>query len=412
MANKAPLSFVEDATTVLKEVRTALALLVNSVGADPAQPQEMSRRFSLDKTLTWMITRVLCEDDALTAAAHVPGRARVRTFVDALERAGAAPARVEGVRRAMERFERLVDVHSGDRDTFDIMLGGVSEQLAQRKSQAFRKLSYQGNSAIWGIQAKAQVSIHFVAPNDNPDMLDLAVICGLVDFRRLREDVPWALASRVSFTDDGQALPESHPCAMYPGLGPNDVPMLPQFCSDAQPSIRAVRNGARTRYEFTEGPIGHTAATSCFLGWISRALFSRYAAPDDHYGEHIVNLVTPTELVYHDLYIHRSLSFAIPPSVRIYSAMPGGPVYPHDGRSSAVIPVSERIIDLGASPPETTVASLPRFSEMVAYGAERMGWTLHDFHGFRFRVHYPPIPSQAIYRYELPERPSAGGIGG
>jgi hypothetical protein len=92
--------------------------------------------------------------------------------------------------------------------------------------------------------------------------------------------------------------------------------------------------------------------------------------------------------------------------------MPGGPVYPHDGRSSAVIPVSERIIDLGASPPETTVASLPRFSEMVAYGAERMGWTLHDFHGFRFRVHYPPIPSQAIYRYELPERPSAGGIGG
>ena len=85
--------FINDAKSVFHELRTSLAALVDSVGADAAMPQEMSRRFRLDKTLTWKITRIVCGDDTLSAATHMPGRAALALFVEALEGAGAPAER-------------------------------------------------------------------------------------------------------------------------------------------------------------------------------------------------------------------------------------------------------------------------------------------------------------------------------
>src|SRR5678815_5665859 len=128
-----PSVFIEEAKGVLQQVRTSLNALVEAAGADPSQPQEMARRFSLDKTLTWKIARIVGSEDTWSAAAHIPGRAGLRTFIDALERAGAPRERGESVREAMDRFEALVERLSGDRDTFEIMLGGVSDQMARKQ---------------------------------------------------------------------------------------------------------------------------------------------------------------------------------------------------------------------------------------------------------------------------------------
>jgi hypothetical protein len=397
--------FIEEAKGVLQQVRISLNALVEAAGADPSQPQEMARRFSLDKTLTWKIARIVGSEDTWSAAAHIPGRAGLKTFIEALERAGAPRERGESVREAMDRFEELVERHSGDRDTFEIMLGGVSDNLARKQGEAFRKMAYLGNSAIWGVQARMQFSMHLMAPGrKNGDSLDYAVVCGLMDFRRLRQDVPWVVASQMSYTDDGRSRADVPMAPLDPALSPSDTPVLSEFCSRPMPEIRAVPSANNTtRFEFTEGPIGNTANSTATMGWLLNSTASRYRTPEDRVGESTCMVNTPVETLIHDVYFHRDLNFVYPPKLLVYSRMPGGPTYPYDGPHGQ-LPVTEDITDLG-TPPDTMVPGMPRYGQMVAYATERLGHPLREFHGFRFRLRYPPVPSLVLYRFELPERP-------
>jgi hypothetical protein len=398
--------FVEEAKVVLQEVRTSLAALVGSVGANPTQPQEISRRFGLDKTLTWKIARVICDDDTLAAAVHVPGRASVRNFVEVLESKGATLETTAPVLAAMDRFEQLIATHSGDRGTFEVMLGNASDGLARKSGEAARKMAYQGSSAIWGVRARVHTSLHFVAPNAaNDDVMDLGVVAGFVDFRRLRPDVPWAVARRATLTTAGVPQAMGSIVPMDPELGPSDPPILRRFSSTPVPQLRQTPGQNHiTRFELTEGPIGNTAAATCILGWIARGESNKYKSEGDVYGEHIVRLSTPVEVLYHDLYVHRSLGFAMKPEIFIYSDLPGGPTFPYDGLERGRLPVMEDVIDLGEGPPNAAAADLPNYRQMVDFAAERLGWSLNDFHGFRFRLKFPPIPTLCLYRYGLAER--------
>jgi len=395
--------FVEEAKVVLQEVRTSLATLVGSVGANPTQPQEIARRFGLDKTLTWKIARVICDDDTLAAAVHVPGKASIRNFVDVLEKKGATSAATQPVLAAMDRLEDLIATHSGDRGTFEVMLGSASDELAKKSGETARKMAYQGCSAIWGVRARVHTSLHFVAPNRESDrLLDLGVIAGFCDFRRLRSDVAWAVARRATLTTSGVPQSMGSIVPMAPDLVPADSPILKQFSSTPLPDLRQTQGqGNMTRFELTEGPIGNTAAATCILGWVARGISSRYATDDDIYGEHVVRLSTPVEVLYHDLYVHRDLAFAMKPEIFIYSDLPGGPTFPYDGLERGKLPVMEDVIYLGEGPPNAAAADIANYRQMVDFAAERMGWSLNDFHGFRFRLKYPPIPTLCLYRYPL-----------
>jgi hypothetical protein len=405
-SSQAVSGFIEDAKGVLQEVRTSISSLVEAVGADIGQPQEMARRFALEKTLVWRICRVVGSQDTWTAASHIPGRAGLKTFVEALERAGAPAERAESVRTALNRFEEMIARHSGDRDTFEIMLGGVSDQVGRKQSEAFRRMAYLGNSAVWGVQARVNVSVMVMAPSPTrPDDVAYGIIGGLVDFRRLRQDVPWAVACRASLSEPGRAHESPFLQPMDPALGPSDIPMVREFCSRPLPQMRAVAGpNQSTRYEFTEGPVGHTASATCLLGWCSPSAGSRYRTPKNQYGECSLVVNTPVETLYHDVYVHRDLNFKVPPRLLIYRRMPGGPDYLADGEDAGQLPITEDIIDLG-SPPDTMAPGLLRHGQTVAYAAERLGYPVREFHGFRFRLGYPTVPSLVLFRFELPERP-------
>ncbi len=402
-------SFLSEAKGAMNDVRRALALLVEAVGANPRQPQEMSRQFGLDKTLTWKIARFICDDDMVAAASHLPGRSSVRNLVDAMVKGGAGESLGSRVLEAMERFEAMVVMHSGDRETFEIMLGSASSELSRRRGEAARKQLYQGASAIWGVQARVHMSTHFLAPNEaDPEKLDIGVVCGFLDFRRLRPDVSWTVSRRGTYLTDGRPQPSPNIVPMDEGVGVESPPVLAEFCSRPMQSIRAVyQPSARlTRFEIEPGAVGNTAAANCILGWIARAEVSRYRSEGDEIGENIVRLSTPAEMWYHDLYVHRSLRFAIdtPPAVVMYSDLPGGPTFPFDGPTAGLLSVSEERIDLGETPTSASTSEVPRYSEMVEYAIRRMGHGPHDFHGYRLRMRHPPIPTLAMFRYELPSR--------
>ncbi len=416
--SEAVLPFDAHLRVAMQSVRAALAEVAASVNADTTRPQNLARQLNLDKSLAWHLSKILTEQDAMDTVAHLPGRAGNRIVVKAFEKAGASDSAVEALSAALAEFERMVETHCGDRDTLQMMLGHGHNGEGQAREEVHRRKLFQGASAIWGVKAKAQVAAHFVAPAGN-DMLDLAVACGLVDFRRLRTDVPWAVASVRQFTGDGAPQPNEVWEPVDPDLGQSDVPLMRDFCSQPVPDLRSAPGiSGSTRYELMEGPVGNTAAVTCMTGWIHRRCVSRFRSDADRFGEFMVHITTPAELFVFDLFVHREAGLlggdrariGGPPEMNLYSLLPGGPPYPVGGRDRGRLPLHEPLIDLGGGglkgigPPDVILPEFPRYSQAVDMVFTRLGWTAGDFHGYRMKMRYPPIPTLAVFRSTLAER--------
>ena len=49
---------------------------------------------------------------------------------------------------------------------------------------------------------------------------------------------------------------------------------------------------------------------------------------------------------------------------------------------------------------------IPQYKSMIEAVHDRLGWEAGRFHGFRFKMRYPPIPALAVLRYDLTGKPS------
>ena len=57
----------------VERLRASLIDLYASVGADPETPQDVSRAFKLNASLTWNISKLIKASDGLSAVPHIPG---------------------------------------------------------------------------------------------------------------------------------------------------------------------------------------------------------------------------------------------------------------------------------------------------------------------------------------------------
>jgi hypothetical protein len=389
----------------LRGVRSALAEISAAVGADTTRPQNFARHLSLDKSLAWHLSKIITEKDAMSAVGHVPGRAGNRIVIKAFEKAGASEESLSNLRGALAEFDRMVEVHCGDRDTLQMMLGGANSESAAR-DEIHRKRLFQGASAIWGVQARIHLAAHVVAPNaDDSESLDFAIVNGLVDFKRLRPSVPWAVSSLRQYSDDGSPLPVGTFEPLDETVAHDAAPLLREFCSQPLPPVRITPGGPNlTRFEIGEGPVGATGTLTCLTGWMWRKIAARYRTEHDQFGEHQVRLNTPAEMLIFDLYIHRGLEFNLPPQLQLYSQLPGGPLHPDGGQDAGLLRLRENIIDLGSGPPDMITPELPRHSAIAELAMRRLGTSPRDYQGYRLQMRYPPIPTMALYRHTLPER--------
>ncbi len=395
---------IADTKSAVLGLRRALNELFASVGADPTRPQELSRQFKLDKTLTWKISRVIREDDASAAVAHVPGRRRMLSLVSSMRTAGAPVDLVDATMAAFDEFERLVDVHSGDRETLDVMVTSVSSDAGRRRQETFRKAGFQSNAAVWGVKAKLQIAMNIVGPAGADGSLDTGTLCGFVGLQRLRANLPWAIANVVSWDGPSVGGTES-PSSQPVSLGEGGV-LIPDFCSSPLPPVRTVQvNGKDHRYELAEGAIGRRDAVSVFLGWKWQGFASAYGLSEGELGEHGMYMSTPVETAILELWIHRSLTFALDPKARVYSNLPSGPKYPQEGPDVGFLPLGSEVADLGVGALGASSSEYPQGPELLTYGARNMGIDPDELHGFRFRLKYPPIPTFAVMQHPLLTRP-------
>lgn len=399
-ASPATLPFPAHARAVVRTLSGAFAELLGSVGASPHDPQGLSRTHGLNKNLAWKVCKVIqCEDPA-TALSQMPGAGGLSIFLRCMEEAGASPDCLRAARAAIQEYEQLIRVHSGDRATLEIMGAELAAAGRQQRDEYHRKLLFQGASYVWGVQARVLLKVGLVGPGAEEGLLDFASMNALIDFRRFRPDVTWVMISRRSKNDDGTEM--SHlgfECIDERFTWPRQAPLMAEFCSQPLPELQRFEDAVGTAFALPQGPVGNTGALTCVAGTIQRRI-PYFRAPENEWGEHQAVIDTPTGLLILDLFIHERFDFAMNPETLLCSELRA----PAPGRGRDLLPFNEPIQDLGVSALLPATPEAPRYRRMVERMFERMRWRLEEFRGFRLKIAYPVCPASLIVRYRLPER--------
>lgn len=403
---KPPL-FPEQYQSVAHGVRAAFTELLLSAGADPSKPRDIARHFGLNKNLTWMVSKIVNATNVYTIAQHIPGPARIRSLLAAMRAGGASPSAIDKLRTALGEFDRLVEAHTGDRATLELMVSDMSPRDTQAEQlMHYRKLAFKGNSGTLGVQARVQMAGAIVAPNaGDPTTADLVQLGGLFDFRRLRSSARWLLFRRMRWEDDG--TPSSEPLEETLASQADGSPLIPEFCSKPLPELVVVRQRTETQYELPPGPVGNTAALTCVYGSVLRATGPLYRDPHNQFMELGCSLVTPVETLVFDLFVHASMPWALHPELGVFSRISSSSDFSSPARERNRVVITEQVADLGRGLAALVTPAMPRHVPLVRTVFERVGWNPDDFHALRVVMSYPPIPSTMLLISPLPERPAS-----
>lgn len=400
-----PSGFDAELDRAFQGIRGALTELLVSVKADASKPQEISRRFRINKNLAWKISKIVTVTDPHAVVTNLPGPAGMRTVLNAFETGGAPAASVDAARDAVTRFDRMVEVHVGDRSTLELVLSSKApDKVPTEQLHQTRKMAFQGNSSIWGIQARVRLASFFLAPNaSDPEMLDTASLGGLLDVRRLRNDASVPLMTRFAYNDDGSVRegPEVEP--IDPSRGDDPLMLMPEFCSSPLPEFIPIAGDGYTRYQLAPGPIGNGGLNTWVYGELVRGFAPIYADAHNTVGEHAAGVHIPAEWLVCDFQVHESLGFAHTPRAVQFSELASGPA-PGAGSEWSRLPMAESVESIGRGPPVVPTPLVPGLPEMVGRVYERMGWDARSFRGYRLVMRYPALPSTVMIQHDLAER--------
>ncbi len=394
--------FSEDVLEVVHRVRSALAGVLASLPEQPQQARQLARLFGIDATLGWKIFKVTHESDPLAAAQHIPTRAAMVGFRKAASRRKVPGKLLDALDAAIRDYERLIEIHADDRASFETMLNGLAAAGGDIPV-AVRRAAFKANRSIWGVQAEAQLSATFLAPGTQDGMLDVAAVRGFVQLKRLRPDVAWVIGRVRAATDQGVAR---HGVRWEP-LDPADdapagAPLLRAFCSQPLPELREVRTPSGViEHELVEGPVGNTAAITCFTAQVGRNAVSSVASEDNRYGEVGAAARTPVVWLVQDLFVHESIYGRLHPQCRVYSELHERARYPASGRGRGVLPVRQDVSYLGKGAGVVQTPTIPQYTEMAAYVFERLGWDAGRFDVYRVQMQFPVIPSMVVISHPL-----------
>lgn len=401
-------AFESEALRVLRRVRSAFAAIIQSLPGHPDSSQRISQTLGLHRKLGWQIAKVVYGPHLTMAATHMPGRSGITHFFDAAARHNTPPNLIGAAEQAVEAFERLIRVHASDRSSLEMMLATDRKGAAAEHIQlAHRKAAFAAGSCIWGVQARTQLTAHFLHPAADGTSFDLASLRGFIDFRRLRNNLGWVMERNKCVDDNGQSrgAPARIPLEARPedrGAAEN-VPLLSKFCSQPLPRFRRVAGSyGFTEDELVEGPVGNKGLITFVTGEVDRNVASRYRDERNQIGEFVAEARTPCETLIFDHFVHQDLFGGREPELRVYSALRGPDAWQERDR----LPLPESLEDLGPGLAALQTPDVPRYEEMVLFVCETLKWDVERFRLYRVQMRYPPIPTAVVIRYEFPEPPS------
>ena len=396
-------AFVDECRETLQRLRAVLIEALGEAGADPTHPREAGRVLGLDKSLMWRLSKIVSQPDVFQEVGNLPHKAGALILLKALAKADVRRSTVDRLAGAFDSLEALVERHAGDRATFELVAGGFGAMESQAHTlEQGRKLAFRGNSAVWSAQARVQVSTAIMAPNaDDPELVDMVHVYGLVDLRRLRDDVRWTLSRRQVFDDAATNVQRESGEPLEDAPGAVDDILLRPFSSAPFPRLIVEEHGDELHYVLPEGHVGKTGEVTALFGSYHQAIGSQRATATDQFGQMVISMFTPTEHLHFDMLVHKDLDWAMQPRAGVFGGMDGKPYHLGSSHPGVKLPFSESVVDLGPGIAATATPRMPWYGELLDWVFTRRGLDPAEFRAFRFEMAYPPIPAYAILYSEL-----------
>ncbi|MCE7974672.1 MAG: hypothetical protein DYG92_10190 [Leptolyngbya sp. PLA1] len=394
-------AFEDHLGAVFGAFRGSLISLLSGAGLSATEPQEMARQLGISRNLTWKISKVAGTADMFQAFLHLPGDEGLEIFVSAVQRRGGSSNHLAAFNGARQEFERLVARHAGDRATFDLILDGMGGRDAAERLEHSRKLAFRGNSGVWGAQARARSTTVLVLPNGSePERVDVAMLGGLVDLRRLRPRTPWPIFYKHSF--DAQGNPDLAPPPEEPldPASPDRANLLREFCSKNLPAISTVPTPGGVEYVLDSGPIGNLGKCTCFFGSVFRGRAGRFRTAGDTHAEFVSHIHQPTETLQFDVIVDERLGLGRDPEVLIR----GKVGHAGSAHSGLPLPFLERAVELPGPRPALESPWVPDYGRLIEWTLSRLGADPALLRAHRLVMKFPPMHATVSLRYELPSR--------
>ncbi len=400
-------TMTQEATTVLSDLRRTFGAVVDALPGQLRRPSEVQHALELDKKLGWRIARLINEEDPFLCAQHVPGPGSIRRFFEAAAGKSVPEPILQEARDAVDRFDRLVEVHAGKRADLEMMLMSCSAAGRREANRGQRRAAFEANSHIWGVQAQTQLATYFMHPSAGVDRVDIAALRGFHGLRRNRPDVHWIVGRARCVEGDGALRPAPGFTPLDEGIEPRDgtaVPLVREFSSKPLPIVQRVPGDHKyLEDELTFADVGDTGRTTCVTGEIARACVAKFRDADNQTGALNIRLRTPVETFLLDLFVHEGTGISLPPDFQHYGDL-NREGDAHERSDRERLPVDDPMQHLGRDRSATYSPQMPRYTELVEWTFSQLGWRREEFDLYRVRLEYPVIPSSARFFFDLPHR--------
>ncbi len=378
------------APAVLENLAKRFADLLRALPSPVTRAVDLATQLEIERSLAWKVWRVAQSEHSIPSPRHIPGSGGVKLFLEATERKVPRKLR-EDAWAAFSDFENLIRTHTSSRAALNSMLSRFTTEGRERLEINIRREGFRARSHFVGVAAKAQYRAFAIFPGEPGYGTSAAALYAYSKVFRMRTDASWVLY-RAKLIKDREAVnlgnyqrgPLGPPSGEESpdGLGA----VIREFSSDPAPDVRwiEVKSGI-IECVLESGPIGEKKA----LDWAYGELITNSPMDEAEEDGVIMNVITPSEHVCFDLFLHRDISPTRSPRL-LASANPFGdsPLdVPHH-----CIPLDETVMSLGSAescPPSTSV---PDHRRMIRYIFDQIELAPADFRAFRVDLRYPPVP--------------------
>jgi len=230
-----------------RELREALAAVLEAVAGPHPRPTRVARAIGLDKSLASRLVRAVQSESNLDLMHVVPSPGGLQIFADQARRF-ASPASIASLRVATEHFSDLLDSVPGGRASIDAQISESSRVALEKREHITKQASFKSMSFLLGHFCDVLTTALFIVPSHNSERLDGIEIHRRIGLRRMRPSTPLAL---LSFWGDASDAMSEHGIRFdtLDGERGSSNPtgfLLPEYSSQPMPELDVVRDGDMT----------------------------------------------------------------------------------------------------------------------------------------------------------------------
>jgi hypothetical protein len=390
--------FCVESGAVMQRLRTSVSEMLKTIPSRVRTTRDLQKVFGVDVKLCWQMLKLTGPGDALSLAPFVPTPGPMKRFLAAAKSAGIDRQVIDRINAAYDAFNEQVQIHAGDRPTFEAMVTGAaginenSSEDLQKQAIRLRKSAFQTVSHYAGVQLETYVGASFIHPSADPRLLDAANLRVRLGVRRLRANAGLTVDQIKNVNSEAivgeqdnftKGVFDEAAAAQY------GAPLLPQFCSNPLPKFITKTESDGRCYTCVAGDtVGQTSAVDLVFGrTVSNAPYTEFFSGTKRGFGSSIDITAPMALLILDKLVHRP-SFA-KVELDFTVQWQDNPAFPTSPDNISYLPFNERLTKLDAGVDGARMHEVPRYIEMLEFVCQHRNWRIEDFDVYRVRIEYP-----------------------